>query len=127
MPTSPHCAAASRARTSASQSRTTCTCTGPEAAGRIIRNRPSAPLERTPGAGFWYNNGDYILLGQIVEQVEQEAFGSVLTRRILRPLAMADSGPLNQHAIVPALASAYFTRDDASGALSNDLPVYDEN
>lgn len=87
----------------------------------------ASPLERTPGAGFLYNNGDYILLGQLVEQVEQEPFGSVLTRRILRPLAMVDSGPLNQGAIVPALASAYFTRDDASGALSNDLPVYDEN
>jgi CubicO group peptidase (beta-lactamase class C family) len=87
----------------------------------------ASPLERTPGAGFSYNNGDYILLGQLVEQVEQEPFGSVLTRRILRPLVMAESGPLNQGAIVPALASAYFTRDDASGALSNDLPVYDEN
>lgn len=87
----------------------------------------ASPLERSPGAGFLYNNGDYILLGELVEQVEQEPFGSVLTRRILRPLLMADSGPLSQGAIVPALASAYFTADDASGALSNDLPVYDEN
>ena len=79
------------------------------------------------GASFFYNNGDYILLGKIVEQVEHDTFETVLNRRILRPLGLKDTGMLHQHEVVPKLASAYFTRSEATPVLSNDLPVYDEN
>ena len=94
---------------------------------RSWRSTCSAPLAHRPGTSFFYNNGDYIVLGKIIEQVEREAFGAVLKRRILAPLGMRDSGMLYQHEIVPRLASAYFTRDDGAHELSNDLPVYDEN
>jgi len=99
----------------------------PQSVDSIVAKYCSAPLAHRPGTSFFYNNGDYIVLGKIIEQVEGEAFGAVLKRRILAPLGMRDSGMLYQHEIVPRLASAYFTRDDGARQLSNDLPVYDEN
>jgi CubicO group peptidase (beta-lactamase class C family) len=87
----------------------------------------SAPVVSAPGEAFQYNNGDYIVLGRIIEAIEGQPFEAVLQRRILGPLGMQNSGMLYQHRIVPRLASGYFTRDEAVPGLSNDMPVYDEN
>ena len=97
---------------------------GPDA---LVAKYCSAAPAQSPGTTFSYNNGDYIVLGRLIEQVAGEPFEAVLNRRILQPLAMRDTGMLYQHQIVPKLASAYFTRDDATRVLSNDMPVYDEN
>jgi D-alanyl-D-alanine carboxypeptidase len=92
-------------------------------AGKYCKAAPAHPA----GTTFFYNNGDYILLGKIIEQSEHEPFETVLNRRILRPLGLRDTGMLYQHEVVPGLASAYFTRTESVRVLSNDLPVYDEN
>lgn len=93
----------------------------------ILMKFCDAPLENRPGTTFSYNNGDYIVLGKIIEALEGEAFEKVLRRRVLQPLQMHDSGMIYQHQVVTRLANTYFTRDTESGVLSNDLPVYDEN
>jgi D-alanyl-D-alanine carboxypeptidase len=76
---------------------------------------------------FFYNNGDYIVLGKIIEAVERVPFDAVLSRRVLGPLAMTNTGMHYQHRVVPKLADTYFTRDDRDNSLANDLPVYTEN
>ena len=93
----------------------------------LVAKYCGAPLTNPPGAIFKYNNGDYILLGKIIETVERAPFEDVLERRVLQPLKMADSGLHYQHRVVPRLAATYFTREEGSGVLANDLPVYDEN
>ena len=93
----------------------------------ILMKYCSAAPDNAPGTAFNYNNGDYIVLGRIIEAIERQPFEAVLKRRILEPLGLDDSGMLFQHRIVPRLANTYFTREDGARELSNDLPVYDEN
>ncbi|HJU40672.1 MAG TPA: serine hydrolase domain-containing protein [Tahibacter sp.] len=91
----------------------------------IAKFASGAPVAE-PGTAFDYNNGDYVLLGRIVERVTGQSFDARLRERILAPLALAHTGMLKQYDVVPDLASTYFWRDDVK-ALANDLPVYPEN
>ncbi|HEY5802797.1 MAG TPA: serine hydrolase domain-containing protein [Lysobacter sp.] len=98
----------------------------PYSTDQLLARFASGPLVHEPGKVFDYNNADYVILGKIVERLYGKRFDDVLAERILRPLAMADSGMLYQYDIVKGLASTYFVRDDL-GRLVNDLPVYPEN
>ncbi|MFC4819956.1 serine hydrolase domain-containing protein [Dokdonella ginsengisoli] len=79
-----------------------------------------------PGTTFDYNNGDYVVLGKIVERLYGQPYEHVLRERILDPLRMKDSGFLHQADVVAGLADTYFRHDDRK-TLSPDLPVYPEN
>jgi CubicO group peptidase (beta-lactamase class C family) len=79
-----------------------------------------------PGSTFDYNNGDYLILGAILEALYHKPFDVVLRDQILRPLGMNSTGVAFQHAIVPRLATSYFYREDLK-AFAPDLPVYPEN
>lgn len=79
-----------------------------------------------PGKVFSYNNGEYIILGKIIENIYGQSFEEVLTRHILDPVGMKNSGLLFQYKIIKNLADSYFTMNDTSG-LVNDLPVYIQN
>lgn len=46
------------------------------------------PAESQPGTRWEYNNGGYVLLGAIVEQVTGKAWHEVLAERITRPLGL---------------------------------------
>lgn len=98
----------------------------PWTSDQLLARFASGPLVHEPGKVFDYNNGDYVILGKIVERLRGKRFDEVLDERILKPLGMADSGMLHQSDIVTGLASTYFMRDDL-GRLVNDLPVYPEN
>lgn len=98
----------------------------PYTPNQLIAKFVSGPLVAEPGTAFDYNNGDYIVLGRILERVSGKPFDTLLRERILAPLKLADTGMLRQHEIVPDLASTYFRRDDLD-ALVNDLPVYPDN
>jgi D-alanyl-D-alanine carboxypeptidase len=86
----------------------------------------SGKLVHEVGKAFDYNNGDYIILGKIIEQRTGKSYEQSLKEQILQPLAMSDSGLLYQHQIVKGLADTYFTRKDLK-TLVHDLPVYSEN
>ncbi|MFC3814163.1 serine hydrolase domain-containing protein [Lysobacter sp. GCM10012299] len=98
----------------------------PWTSDQLLSRFSSGPLVHEPGKVFDYNNGDYVILGKIVERLRGKPFDEVLDERILKPLGMADSGMLRQSDIVKGLASTYFMRDDLK-RLANDLPVYPEN
>jgi D-alanyl-D-alanine carboxypeptidase len=98
----------------------------PYTVDELVAKFCSAPVVSAPGAAFNYNNGEYIVLGRMIEAIEGRPFKDVLARRILQPLGMRDAGVVRQERVIPRLAETYFTRDPAAG-LTNDLPVYNEN
>lgn len=93
---------------------------------QLVAKFCSGALVAEPGKAFDYNNGDYVVLGRILERVSGKPYETLLRERILAPLKLADTGVLKQHEILPDLANTYFYRDDLK-ALVNDLPVYPEN
>jgi CubicO group peptidase (beta-lactamase class C family) len=96
----------------------------PATPDELIARFYTGPLRDTPGKSFSYNNGDYIVLGRIIEKVAGQPFEDLLKARILTPLGMADTGMLRQGMIVAKLAPAYFAM---GGTLMNDMPAYPEN
>jgi D-alanyl-D-alanine carboxypeptidase len=85
----------------------------------------SGPLVNPPGSAFDYNNADYMILGQIIEAVENASYEQVVARQITTPLAMASTRMATRLDIIPNLASTYYKDGDAP--LANDLPAYPEN
>lgn len=98
----------------------------PQTTGQLLARAAGTTLASAPGTKFDYNNGDYLLLGRVVEVLCGQPFAEVLRTRILQPLGMRTSGMVVQSEIVDSLAMTYFVRP-GSTALSNDLPVYPEN
>lgn len=98
----------------------------PHTLDSLIVKYHSQDLVNDPGTVFNYNNGDYLILGKIIENIEQKRFGEVLKAEILVPLHLDNTGLLYQYEIEENLADSYFTMDDSIG-LVNDLPVYIQN
>ncbi len=98
----------------------------PRTPRQLLDEYASGPLVAEPGSRFEYNNGDYVILGQIIERVTGQRFAEALQERTLRPLGLAETTLAEQSEIVPRLATSYF-RADTSSPLGNELPVYYEN
>lgn len=98
----------------------------PATTDQLLNNYCFTVAPHNPGEVFDYNNGEYILLGKIIEKLYNKPYESVLFEEILHPLGMNNSGILHQQDIIEKLASTYFYRDDI-GKLVPDLPVYPEN
>ena len=79
-----------------------------------------------PGEKFDYNNGEYILLGKVIEKLTGMTYEAALQKYILGPLEMNGTGMLYQRTILENLANTYFQpHKDAN--IVNDMPVYIEN
>lgn len=98
----------------------------PHTSAQLARDFCNGPRVQSPGTTFDYNNGDYLLLGWIVEQLTGQTYEQAVRERILAPLHMVNTGMLHHADIVEGLASTYSYREDLN-ALANDLPVYPEN
>jgi CubicO group peptidase (beta-lactamase class C family) len=98
----------------------------PHSIDELISKYYSRDLANEPGKTFNYNNGEYIILGKIIENVYGKSFKEILNQQIISPLAMKGSGLLFQYQIVDNLSYSYFTMNDTSG-LVNDMPVYIQN
>ena len=85
----------------------------------------SGPLVNPPGTAFDYNNADYVILGQIIEAIENTLYELVVAREIIAPLAMASTRMATRLDIIPKLASTYYK--DEAAPLTNDLPAFPEN
>jgi CubicO group peptidase (beta-lactamase class C family) len=86
----------------------------------------SGKLEFEPGKQFSYNNGDYIILGKIIEQLTGKSFVQNLQENILLPLSMDNTNMLATKDIVSRLALTY-NIDDSTKVFYNDDPMYIEN
>lgn len=98
----------------------------PYTSDQLLTDFCSGDPLHAPGTTFDYNNGDYVVLGKIVERLYGASYEKVLKEKILDPLSLKDSGFLHHSDVVAGLADTYFHRDDLE-ALSPDLPVYPEN
>jgi len=63
------------------------------------------------GAKFNYNNGDFIILGAIIEKVSGKSYEANLREKILQPLGMKNTGLLKNENIIENLASGYSFKD----------------
>ncbi|SDQ66209.1 CubicO group peptidase, beta-lactamase class C family [Chryseobacterium soldanellicola] len=78
----------------------------------FIKTFLSEKLVSKPGTKFEYNNGDYILLGKIIEKIYHKSFEEVLKDQILIPLKMSDTGFLHHNDIIKNLDEGY-TADES--------------
>lgn len=70
----------------------------------------SGDLLQSPGSLFRYNNGGYIILGAVVEQVTGLAFEEALLRNLFDPLGMKSSGLGRRESAAPLAAKGYQRR-----------------
>lgn len=98
----------------------------PHTVDEAIKKYYSHDPVNEPGKVFSYNNGEYIILGKIIENIYGKSFEEVLFQQILEPTGMNNSGLLFQYKIIKNLADSYFSMSD-TGGLVNDLPVYIQN
>ncbi len=64
-------------------------------------------LQFTPGEKYNYSNSGYVLLGYIIEIIENTSFENVVQRLIFKPLKMSDSGYERSQTIIKSRASGY--------------------
>jgi D-alanyl-D-alanine carboxypeptidase len=98
----------------------------PHTVEQIVSGYCSGPLVHDPGTIFEYDNGEFILLGQVIEAVTGKTYLELLNERILVPLDMVHSGMLNHAEVVPGLADTYSWNRDAQ-RLDRDKPMFIEN
>lgn len=67
----------------------------------------SEKLIDEPGTKFSYNNGDFILLGKIIEKIYNKPFENVLKEQILIPLKMQHTGFLHHNDIIKNIDEGY--------------------
>jgi D-alanyl-D-alanine carboxypeptidase len=98
----------------------------PRTTEELLNNYSHDTLTNVPGKVFDYNNGEYIILGKLIEKIYNKTYEQVVKENILQPLRMKNSGLLYQQNVIDGLADTYFYRDDLN-KLVPDLPVYIEN
>jgi CubicO group peptidase (beta-lactamase class C family) len=87
---------------------------------RIRRPRDFLPMFRskrmkfTPGERFEYNDGGFILLGLVIENLTGTEFQACIRERVFGPAGMADSGYFPADRLPERTAYAYIEEDDGS-------------
>lgn len=87
----------------------------------------SEKLINTPGTKFSYNNGDYILLGKIIEKIYGKSYEKVLNEQILVPLKMRNTGFLHHNDIIKNLDEGYTADEKDAFALHMPTNTYIDN
>ncbi len=93
----------------------------------FINRYLSEPLIDTPGTKFNYNNGDFIILGKIIEKIYNKSYEQVLNEQILQPLQMHNTGFLHHDEIVKNIDEGYVAADSDAFALHTPTNVYIDN
>ncbi len=76
-------------------------------------------MQAPPGSTFAYNNGAYVLLGLIVEQITGTPFAEYIGEHIFRPAGMHDSGYFAAISCHPALPNPTSRMPTAPGAATS--------
>lgn len=87
----------------------------------------SEKLIDKPGTKFSYNNGDFILLGKIIEKIYHQPFEDVLKEQILIPLKMQNTGFLHHNDIIKNIDEGYTADDTNVFALHTPTNTYIDN
>jgi CubicO group peptidase (beta-lactamase class C family) len=87
----------------------------------------SGKLIDPPGTKFNYNNGDFILLGKIIENIYGKPYEQVLREQILKPLHMNHTDYLHHDDIIKDLDEVYSNRDSSKWDLFMPTNYYIDN
>lgn len=79
------------------------------------------PMLFAPGERFHYNNGAFIVLGLVVEQASGLPFTEYVTREVLAPAGMADSGYFALDRLPERVALGYI--EEADGWRTNTFSI----
>ncbi|EHQ26378.1 beta-lactamase [Mucilaginibacter paludis DSM 18603] len=93
----------------------------------FINRYCSEKLIDTPGTKFNYSNGDYILLGRIIEKIYKKPFDVILREKILMPLKMLNTNYLRHEDIVPDLDEGYRNKEGSVDSLIMPTNHYIDN
>ncbi len=93
----------------------------------FINKYLSEKLIDTPGTKFNYNNGDFILLGKIIENIYGKPYEQVLREKILIPLKMQHSGYLHHEDIIKNIDEGYSNRDSSTTEFYMGTNYYSDN
>ena len=74
------------------------------------------PMEAAPGAGFAYNQTNYVLLGRLIEVVSGRPFEQFFAERQFAPAAMANARFGDGYDIVPGRAAVYIRQHEGRGS-----------
>ncbi len=77
---------------------------------QFVEKYATGDLQWEPGTKFQYNNGGFLLLGAILEQVTGKTYEQLLTERILKPLGMNNTGYDHNETVLPQRAAGYHGR-----------------
>lgn len=91
----------------------------------IVNNFCSNPLVNEPGKNFDYNNGEYLILGRILEVIYKKTYEEILKEQLLIPLGMNNSGIINHYKLIANLATPYYKAKDHP--LIPNIPMYVED
>ncbi len=92
----------------------------------FIAKYSSGKLVAKPGNRFNYDNGDFIILGKIIEKITGKSFKENLKENILDPLGMINTDMLQAKDIIAGLMPSY-VYDDSLKTFNADKPYYIEN
>ena len=77
------------------------------------------PLLFEPGSEFGYSNGNWVLLGYMLEQITGKSYEAAIRERIFQPLGMNNSGAEWEQPLIKHRASGY--DDTGAGFLNAEL------
>ncbi|KIO78933.1 beta-lactamase [Pedobacter lusitanus] len=80
----------------------------------FIQKFCSEKLIDTPGTKFNYSNGDYIILGRIIEKICKKPYEEVLREKILKPLHMVNTDYLHHNDIIKDIDEGYANVDSST-------------
>ena len=89
----------------------------------LIDKYCSGNLIDTPGTKFNYNNGDYFILGKIIEKIYGRPYEEVLRTKILAPLKMQHTDYLHHRDIIKGMAEGYSYDSSATIASASVSPA----
>ena len=87
----------------------------------------SGKLINPPGTKFDYSNGDYILLGKIIEKVSGKSYEEMLREKILLPLKMHHTDYLHHIDIIKGMAEGYSYDDSLAQKFYSPTNYYIDN
>lgn len=75
----------------------------------VVDTVAGLPLGFAPGAEWQYSNTNYVLLAMLIEMVAGEPYADFLSRTIVEPLELADTGSLDCLSAAGEVAEGYTT------------------
>ena len=87
----------------------------------------SGKLIDTPGTKFNYSNGDYIILGRILEKIYGKPYEEILREKILVPLNLHHTDYLHHTDIIKGMAEGYSNDDSTTTKFYTPTNYYIDN